>query len=319
MLDELRIDAAAEADRWPRPGGRVGAAVSRLLRKEAVVAYLLILPAMVFYVGFLALPTLGTIASSLFSWSGNTFNELHWVGVHNYSELANDSVFREALVHNLIFIGVGATLIVGIGLGIAVLLEQGFRGSSFFRAAFFVPTVLSLVVVSLVFSLILSPDLGLINPFLESIGLGGLTHAWLGDPQTALGSVIAVEVWRDFGFAMLIFIAGLRSLDTELFAAARTDGAGALQLLRKITVPMLKPVVITVAVLITIGLLKLFDIVYLMTNGGPNHKSEVLSTWMYTEAFTYKHFGYGAAIAVVLLLMTVVVGIVQLRVSRDDA
>ena len=321
MQQQLRRPRALTATNGSRPARRAGSQSARRqskARKEALTAYLFILPALLFYVVFLALPTVGTVFISFFDWTGTTLSELDWNGVGNYTELAGDEVFRKALVHNIVFIVVGATLAVAIGLVLAVLLEQGLPGSGLFRGAFFIPTILSLIVVGLVFSLMASPELGLVNPFLEAIGLGGLKRAWLGDPQTALASVIAGTVWRDFGFAMLIFVAALKGFDTQLFEAARLDGASPLQIFRRITVPLLRPVTITVLVLITIGMLKLFDLVYVMTDGGPDHSSEVLSTWMYAQAFNFDRLGYGSAIAVFLLLLTVVVGVVQLRAGRDN-
>lgn len=287
-------------------------------RKETLTAYLFIAPAMLFYVTFLALPTLGTVATSFFDWSGTSLSQLDWVGLDNYSELAGDPVFKKALVHNVVFIVVGATLAVAIGLVLAVMLDRDLPGSRFLRGAFFVPSVLSLIVVGVVFGLIASPELGLVNPFLEAIGLGGLQRAWLGDSQTALPSVIAATVWRDFGFAMLIFVAGLKTFDTQLFEAARLDGANGFQIFRRITLPLLRPVTVTVYVLITIAMLKLFDLVYVMTAGGPNYSSEVLSTWMYAQAFQFDRLGYGSSIAVFLLALTVVVGIVHVRTAKDN-
>lgn len=283
------------------------------------IPYLFVLPALFFYTVFLALPILGTVLISLLNWSGTSLNDIQWAGLANYGALAQDHIFWQALRHNLIFILTGASAIVVVGLFLAVLLENGLPGSNFFRGAFFIPTVMSMVVVGIVFMLILSPELGLINPMLRRVGLDSWTRAWLGDPRTALGTIVAADVWKNFGFAMFLFVAGLKNIDSELYEAASIDGSNAWQSFWRITMPVLWPVTTLVIVLISINTLKLFDLVYVMTHGGPNHASEVLTTWMYFQGFMFNNMGYGSAIAVVLLTVTFVLTLVQFRVlSRED-
>jgi len=283
------------------------------------IPYLFVLPALFFYTVFLALPILGTVLISLLNWSGISLNDIQWAGLANYGALAQDHIFWQALRHNLIFILTGASAIVVVGLFLAVLLENGLPGSNFFRGAFFIPTVMSMVVVGIVFMLILSPELGLINPMLRRVGLDSWTRAWLGDPRTALGTIVAADVWKNFGFAMFLFVAGLKNIDSELYEAASIDGSNAWQSFWRITMPVLWPVTTLVIVLISINTLKLFDLVYVMTHGGPNHASEVLTTWMYFQGFMFNNMGYGSAIAVVLLTVTFVLTLVQFRVlSRED-
>jgi raffinose/stachyose/melibiose transport system permease protein len=285
---------------------------------QRMLPYAFIFPAFVFYSVFLAIPIVGTVIISLFEWTGISFNTIKWVGFDNYAALTRDDVFWQAIKHNVYFIAGGMTSIVVVGLFLAVLLEQNLPGSSFFRGIFFVPTVMSLVVVGLVFTLILSPELGLVNPLLRQLGLGHLAKAWLGDPQTALPTVIAVDVWRNFGLGMFLFIAGLKGIDSEIFEAAKIDGATPWQSFWRITMPLLWPVTALVIILTSINTLKLFDLIYVMTAGGPNHASQVLTTWMYSQGFTYNKMGYGSALAVVLLVLTFVFTLVQLRVfSRD--
>ncbi|MEM7131602.1 MAG: sugar ABC transporter permease [Chloroflexota bacterium] len=281
---------------------------------RGLMPYLFILPALIFYTIFLALPIVGTVFISLLNWTGISLNDVGWAGFDNYVTLAQDEVFWQALQHNLTFIGIGSTSIVVVGLILAVLLERGLPGSNFFRGAFFIPTVMSMVVVGIVFMLILSPELGLINPMLRSIGLESWTRAWTGDPSTALGTIIASAVWKNFGFSMFLFVAGLKNIDSELYEAAAIDGSNAWQSFWRITMPVLWPVTTLVIILISINTLKLFDLVFVMTHGGPNHASEVLTTWMYFQGFTYNNMGYGSALAVVLLAITLVLTLLQLKV-----
>jgi raffinose/stachyose/melibiose transport system permease protein len=286
------------------------------------VPYLFILPAFIPYVIFLALPIIGSIALSFFNWTGISFNNIEWAGLDNYIALTQDEVFWKAITHNLYFILGGVIGTVAVALTLAVLLEQHLPFSSFFRGAFFIPTTTSLVVVGIVFMLILSPELGLVNPLLRQVGLGHLARPWLGDPQTAMPTIIVVDIWKNFGLAMFLFVAGLKGIDAELYDAARIDGATPWQTFWRVTMPVLWPVTALVIVLTSIGTLKLFDLVYVMTAGGPNYASEVLTTWMYTQGFRYSKMGYGSAIAVVLLLMTLILSLIQLRVfaiNRDES
>ena len=282
-------------------------------------AYLFVLPAFAFYTVFLALPIAGVVAISLLDWSGLSMAGIAWAGIDNYVTLANDAVFWQALLHNVVFIGAGASAMVVLGLVLAVLLEQGLRGSNFFRGVFFVPTVMSMVVVGIVFMLILSPELGLVNPLLRGVGLGGLARAWLGDPLTALPTVIGVDVWKNFGLSMFLFVAGLKNIPSEYYEAASIDGANGWRRFWDITLPSLRHVTAVVVTLASINTLKLFDLVYVMTAGGPNHASEVLTTWMYQQGFKFNNMGYGSALAVVLLLVTFVITAIQFTVlSRNQ-
>jgi len=284
-----------------------------------MIPYLFILPALFFYTVFLALPIVGTVLISLLNWSGISLNDIQWAGLNNYAALAQDQVFWQALRHNVIFILTGTSSIVIMGLFLAVLLEKELPGSNFFRGAFFIPTVMSMVVVGIVFMLILSPELGLINPMLRRVGLDSWTRAWLGDPRTALGTIVVADVWKNFGFSMFLFVAGLKNIDSELYEAASIDGSNAWQSFWRITMPVLWPVTTLVIILISINTLKLFDLIYVMTHGGPHHASEVLTTWMYFQGFMYNNMGYGSAIAVVLLTVTFVLTLVQFRVlQRED-
>lgn len=281
--------------------------------------YAFILPTLLFYSIFLALPIAGVVVISLLDWSGLSMTNVGWAGVDNYVALASDGVFWQALVHNVVFIGLGATAMVCLGLVLAVLLEQGLPGSNLFRGIYFVPTIMANVVVGIIFVLLLSPDLGLVNPLLRAVGLGGFGRAWLGDPSTALPTVIGIDVWKQFGLSMFLFVAGLKGIPAELYEAADIDGATAWQRFWSITLPALRPVTAVVMALASINTLKVFDLVYVMTMGGPNHRSEVLTTWMYQQGFKFNNMGYGAAIAVALLVVTLVLTVVQYRVmSRDN-
>jgi raffinose/stachyose/melibiose transport system permease protein len=183
------------------------------------------------------------------------------------------------------------------------------------------PSVISMVVIGIIFMLILSPSLGLVNPLLDHIGLGKFKHAWLGDPKVALVTIIITYVWKNFGLAMFLIVAGLKDIDVELYEAATIDGANTWDCLFRVTLPLLIPIGGVVVIVTSIEALKVFDLVYVMTNGGPNHTTEVLTTWMYWQGFRYKKMGYGSAIGVVLLTITFILASLQVRFihrSRGD-
>ena len=278
---------------------------------EWLLAIPFLAPALIFYVIFLLVPLLGTLLLSLTDWSGFNIADIEFVGLDNFRTLGNDDVFWQSLRHNLTFLVGSVILKTTVALFLALALDQHLPFSHFFRGVYLMPTVISLVVVGIVFSLVLSPSLGLINPFLTTIGLERFTGTWLGSPQMALPILIAIDVWHGFGLYMFLFISRLMAIPQDLHDAAFVDGANGWQDIIHITLPLLKSMVAMVVLLASIESLKLFSIVYVMTKGGPNHATEVLSTWAYFQAFTANKVGYGSAILVMLLVITFVLAYIQ--------
>lgn len=309
--------AGRVASAVPAPTSAGGGA-RRRRRNEALVAYALITPALLAFVLFMAIPMLLTLVLSLFNWTGISLGSLDFAGLDNYRKLFADQQFWGALQNNVLFILLGMTGAVALGMFLAVRLERAVPGSSFFRGLFFMPTVLSTVVIAIVFTFLLSPVFGIVTPILKFVGIE-FKQGLLGDPNTALYTIIAVEIWRAFGFAMFLFVAGLKGLDHNLIEAARLDGANDFQIFWRITFPILRPVTLLVATLVGIQTLKLFDLVYVMTGGGPQHASEVLTTFSYSEAFNYNNVGYGSAIAVMLLVITFLLTILRFKILPDSA
>ena len=172
-----------------------------------------------------------------------------------------------------------------------------------------------MIVIGIIFTLFFSPDLGLINPILAKIGLGRFAGKWLGDPKKALNIMASAEIWRTFGFNMFLFVAGLKNLSAEQLEASVLDGASKLQIVRYIIIPNLKSVFIVTTSLAIINALKLFDFIYVMTFGGPNHATQVMTTWLYFQGFTWNNVGYASSIAVVLIMMIFVISYFFLRLS----
>ncbi|MEJ8672468.1 sugar ABC transporter permease [Streptomyces sp. MS1.AVA.1] len=198
----------------------------------------------------------------------------------------------------MLFGGLSALL----GLAAALLLQQERRGIGFYRAALFLPVVFSLVATALVWQAIYQPD-GVLNQLLGSVGLGSLRHAWLADQDTALYAVIVPALWRQIGYVMVLYLAGLKGIDPALYEAAKVDGASAWQRFRHVTLPQLRSVNAVVLSVIVIDSLRSFDVVWSLTRGGPYHSSELLSTYMYSTAFQSLRLGYGSALAVVIFLL----------------
>lgn len=305
MAQALRPKAPARAmpDRSkPRRG---------LRHREWILAIPFLLPALVFYTLFLIVPLLGTIALSFTEWNGINIANIKLIGLSNYAAMRTDAVFWLSLKHNLIFLIGAIALKTTFALFLALALDQNLPFSKIFRGIYLMPAVISLVVVGITFKLALSPSLGLLNPFLQAIGLGHLASDWLGSPGKVLPILIVIDTWHGFGLYMFLFIARLVAIPQELHEAAFVDGANTLQDIRHVTIPLLRSTAMMVLLLAAIDSLKLFATVYVMTKGGPNHQSEVLSSWAYFQAFTANKVGYGSAISVVLLLITFALAYVQ--------
>ncbi len=229
-------------------------------------------------------------------------------------------MFWRATLNSVVFVAVRTPLEVGLGFLLALLLNRRLVARSFLRTLFFVPVVMSLIVVTLIFQRVFEPNTGLLNTFLGAVGLGAWAHPWLGDPATALPAVIAVSVWKNVGFSLVILLAGLQSLPQDVVEAARVDGANAWQLTLRVITPLMRPILALTALLSIIGGLKVFDLVFIMTRGGPTYSTEVLATMLYREAFELNHMGIASAVAVILVALVLSIARVQtyvLNESRD--
>jgi multiple sugar transport system permease protein len=262
-------------------------------------------------------PALQGFYLSLTSWDG--LAPPKFVGFDNFRAMASDPIFGTALKNTAIWLVLFGGISVAGGFGMALLLQRERRGVAIYRAALFTPVVFSLVVTALIWRVFYQPD-GVVDSTLRAIGLGDLIRPWLADPTTALYAVIVPALWRQIGYVMVLYLAGLKAVDPALYEAARVDGASAWQRVRYVTIPQLKGVNAVVLSVIVIDSLRSFDIVWSMTRGGPYHSSELLSTYMYSTAFQSTQLGYASAVAVVifLLAMTVILGYL-VRAFREEA
>ncbi|MFB6723796.1 carbohydrate ABC transporter permease [Kribbella sp. NPDC056345] len=229
-----------------------------------------------------------------------------FVGLGNFRDMVSDPIFRTALKNTAIWLVLFGGLSVAGGFGMALLLQRERRGVGIYRAALFTPVVFSLVVTALIWRVFYQPD-GLVDSILRGVGLGDFIRPWLADPDTALYAVILPALWRQIGYVMVLYLAGLKAVDPALYEAAKVDGASAWQRTLYVTIPQLKGVNSVVLSVIVIDSLRSFDIVWSMTKGGPYHSSELLSTYMYSTAFQSTQLGYASAIAVVIFFLALAV------------
>ena len=284
--------------------------------RRHLTALLFLAPALIFYVTFVAYPLVGSIRLSFTSWDGvNPVRE--WVGLQNYIRaLSADDIMQQALLHNLIWIVLETIIPLSIGLLLATVLWDGARGRTAFRTIFFMPYVLATVIIAIIFGLIYNPLYGALNQFLRAIGLDMLAQGWLGQPNTALISLIMVAAWAGFGFNMTILLAGLQNVDMDLFDAAKIDGANAWQRFIYVTVPQLSHVITLLVSLSLIGGFKVFDLVYVMTAGGPGYHTEVVATYIFKQSFQQNFVGYGTALSIVLTVIILFVSVLFIRLRE---
>ncbi|MFI5607440.1 carbohydrate ABC transporter permease [Amycolatopsis sp. NPDC051903] len=261
-------------------------------------------------------PALQGFYLSLTKWDGVSAPE--FVGLGNYAEMFTDDIFGTAALDTVIWLVLFGGLSAVGGLGLAMLLNRDRKGVGFYRAALFTPVVFSLVATALIWQVIYQPD-GVFNKILGGLGLSSWEHPWLADPKTALYAVLVPALWRQLGYVMVLYLAGLKGIDPALYEAARLDGATAWQQFRHVTWPQLRSVNSVVLSVIIIDSLRSFDVVWSMTKGGPYHSSELLSTYMYSTAFQSLRLGYASALAVVIFILAFGVIVTYLvRAFRED-
>ena len=291
---------------------------SRVVSRGTLVAFLA--PAIVMYMLFMVYPAVKTLYNSVYAM--NPHHAAEFVGLGNFvSLLTKDDVFWRAVRNTALFSFVGTLADVGGGLLLALCLFARVPLARLWRVVWFTPVLISYVVVGIIFTWIYDYDWGVINTVLRGIGLGRFAHAWLGDPGTALWAVLAAQIWKWLGFNMIVFLAALHALPSDILGAADLDNCGWAAKLRYIILPMLWPTVATLLVLSLIGKMLVFDVVWMMTRGGPLWSTETVSTYVYKRAFNWNTFdlGYPSAMAVLwfILILAFVALVTGLMRQRD--
>ena len=286
--------------------------------KTQNIPWIFVAPAVVILFIFLFIPIVASFIMSLTDWdiySISDWGKITFIGFKNYSDLLKDNVFWISLRNTFIFAVVGVPLTVFIALLAAILLNQQIiKLKAFFRVGYFIPVVTTLVAVAVIWRWMYNPKFGLINNFLELIGLQG--QEWLANPWLALPSLIVMAIWRNFGYSMVIFLAGLQAIPDYLYESAGIDGANKFQKFRHITVPMLAPTTFFICIITTIGYFQFFAEPYIMTDGGPLNNTMSVVLYMYNNGFKFYNMGYASSIAYILFALICVFTLFQVRLAK---
>jgi raffinose/stachyose/melibiose transport system permease protein len=311
------------ADRPPRRSADGRAADGRAARRRrrwrtALEVVFFTAPALSLFLLFVVWPIVKAVQFSVYRWKG--FGPLvDFVGLRNYDSVLHDDVFVGALTHNLAIVVLSLLIQLPLGLGIALLLNRRMWGQGLLRTLIFVPYVLAEVIAGVVWFQLLQPQYGVIDALLSSVGVDGPEQGWLGTPEVALYTVFAVLTWKYLGLAVLLFLAGLQGVPDEIYEAAQIDGASWWQAQRSITIPLLGPTLRVWAFLSMIGSLQLFDMVWILTGGGPANSTTTMATFLVTEGTKRQNYGIAAAASVILFVIALVLAVLyQLFVLRRD-
>jgi raffinose/stachyose/melibiose transport system permease protein len=273
-----------------------------LIRKSKKYIIIGLLPALLFYVVFVIYPIGRSFYYGFFDWNG--LSTPQFIGLANFKEILTDPVFFQSLKNTLYIVVASVFGQLPIGLIIAIILSKKIKGARIFRSAFFMPMIMSTVVVGLLWSTILNSQAGILNTVMNNIGLGKFVHDWLGDPKYAMLTVCGVIIWQFIGFYMIIFLAALQNIPEEIIEAANIDGAGEVRKFFSITLPMMWDTIMAAVVLCIAGSMRSFDLVFVMTQGGPNHATELMATYMYNKTFSIYRYGYGSAVSLVICIIS---------------
>ncbi|MCY4071777.1 MAG: sugar ABC transporter permease [Chloroflexi bacterium] len=270
-----------------------------------IPASFLLFPLLVYFI-FVILPTLNSLYYSLTDWGGYSV-DFNFVGLSNFEKIFTDRLFSNAIKNTAIWSVLAMTVPTLLGLALALALQGKSRLNTIYKSLFYLPICLSPIIIGIIWVWLYNPKLGIVNIFLRAVGQDHLATAWLANPNTALYAVFIAWTWQQTGLTMVIFLAGLTSVPTPLIESAKVDGANYWQTLRKVIIPMLRPATVVVLALTAINALKSFEVIWVMTKGGPFNRSDTLAVFMYKESFSKYKMGYGSSAAVVLFLMTLVI------------
>jgi len=311
-LDEALPPTAAVPTRAPTPVPK-----ARHSLKQTLIAWSFALPFVLLFVVFLAGPILISFITSFTDLKVTDIRSplsVNFVGLRNYGDVLGDPIFRKAAINTGIFVLIGVPLTMGLGLLAAVGLNQGIvKFRRVFRVGYYLPVVTSIVAIAVVWRLLLGQESGLINGLLGTVGITG--PGWLTNTRLALPSLIVMAAWRNLGFSMIVYLAGLQAIPSSLYEAAAVDGASGWQRFRNITVPMLRPTTLFLAVITTIGYLNFFEEPFVMTKGGPLNSTLSVAFHAYNQ-FSFGNYGYTAAVSYLLFLVVAIVAVIQFRFLR---
>ena len=277
-------------------------------------AFIYLAPAMIVIIVFLYLPIVLNFMNSLYKW-GAMSTEVTFVGGKYYKQLLGDETIRVAVKNNLVFAVMSVACQIGLSLVIAAVLESRFlrKWQSIFRTIYFVPSLLMVTVTGITFKMLYSPSIGLINPILEKIGVDTSNIDILGNAGSAIFGVAAASQWQYIGYTVVLFIVAMQSISEDIHEAAEIDGANSIQRFFRITVPMMKDTIMINMIIVVTGAVRVYDEVYVMTNGGPGRATQTLATYLYQVGFKNDQMGYASAIAFFVFVVTFILGLFQMK------
>ena len=282
-------------------------------RRNTLIGWTFILPNFLGFLAFTLIPVTAAFALSFMEWT--SFTAPRWVGLENFQRMFQSDTFWVALRNTVVYALGHVPLTMALALLLAMLLNRKLKGIGFFRVAIFFPYITSLVAVAVVWNTLFSPDTGPINQFLNSIGIAE-PPGWTSSSDWAMPAVIITSVWRDMGYYMVLYLAGLQAIPSELYEAAEVDGASAWQRFWNVTIPSLRPTTFFVVVMLTVSSFKVFDLIVVMTNGGPGRSTTVLSQLIYQSGIVEGKFGYSSAISLVLFVIVLTVTVLQFKIQQ---
>lgn len=288
--------------------------------KNKYAPYLFVIPALVFILIFVYIPIVQNFYFSFFRMNSYSPGQ-KFIGLDNFKDIFQNEIFYTAIVNNTWYAVISLIFQVGLGLILAIILESKLLGKErkFFRTIYFIPSVIAIAAVGLMFYYIYNPNMGLLNAVINLFTEGNFNYSWLGNPNTAIFSVIAMSQWQFTGYIMILLIVAIQKIPQELYEVAEIDGASSFQKAIYVTIPQIKEMITVTTVITVIGAFKLFTEIFVTTRGGPYDTTQVLGTFMYKTAFFYDKMGYAAAIAVIIFFITFTASIIQIKlVNRGE-
>lgn len=284
--------------------------------KKAI--FLFVFPTFVVFTVIIILPIFFSGYYSLLNWDG--FTNSKFIGLQNYVDLFSNKSdgFTKGIKNSIILAVVSVGIQLPLSLLLALILSRGVKLEKFYRTVYFIPVIISTVVIGQLWMKIYHPNYGLLNILLNKWGLGALTTEWLGNTHTALGAVFVALLWQYVGYHMLLMYASAKSISTDIYEAAKIDGANEIRMATRITIPLMKPILKVCVVFSVIGSFKTFDLIYVLTNGGPLHATDVPTTIMYTSIFAKYQYGYGSAMAIFIIVECLVATVLIQRAFGKD-
>lgn len=287
--------------------------------KNIKVAILFLLPATILYSVFMVYPILQSINLSFYDWGGIASIDPEFVGIKNYIEMFQDKLFYKSLKHTFIYMGINLLVQIPIGLLLALFIANRKSFARYFKAAFFMPVILSSTAIALMWKFIFTPSNGLLSTAMTAIGLGDYTHVWLADVDTVMPAISLVGAWQGVGYVMILLLAAVVNVPGTIIESSVIDGANSWQRTIYVVVPLIWNAIKTNIVLLIIGAIKVCDLIFVMTGGGPFYESEVLTTYMYTISFNNGEFGLGSAVATFIFVLGATLTLVTNKLMKKDS